>query len=335
MYRNKIPWIYLLALSTFLFFLPEVKNRLQYSEEFYGIAENQIRSYSRPNEVTVQSIRVRLGQAVLAGDTLMVFQPKSLFYKKEDLASQTRLIVIDRQSDQFQLRQQLDQALSKKAFISEEYRIKTDRLWRQKKIADSLANLVFDTPVNNSRFDSEIKALDEMKEIDIKNNENLILALEHAMSQSPDASREKQSSIQAEVARLEEQQKELVLIADTEGMIGQLDIQTGDPVPAYQSLIKIYSVHPNLVTAYISEGYLGKVTFKDSVLIQSISETGYQLKGSILNLGSRIAAVPDRLKKIPELRAWGREVQIEIPADNRLIQGEKVKVIFLAKENLN
>ncbi|MDZ4706942.1 MAG: HlyD family secretion protein [Saprospiraceae bacterium] len=335
MYRNKIPWIYLLALLTFIFFLPKVKNKLQYSEEFYGIAENQIRSYSRPNDVTVQNIRVRLGQSVLAGDTLMIFQPKSLFYKKEDLASQSRLIDIDRQSDQFQLRQQLDQALSKKVLIPEEYRIKTDRLWRQKKITDSLASLVLNAPVNNSRFDSEIKTLDEMKEIDIKNNENLIMALERAMSQSPDPSREKQSSIHAEVSRLEEQQKELVLLADTEGMIGQLEVQNGDPVPAYQSLIKIYSAHPNLVTAYINEGYLGKVTFKDSVLVQSISETGYQLKGSILNLGSRIAVVPDRLKKIPELKAWGREVQIEIPADNRLIQGEKVKVIFLPKENLN
>lgn len=329
---NKVPWIYILALLTFVFFLPKVKNKLQHSEEFYGIAENQIRSYSRPNEVIIQSIRVRLGQSVATGDTLMVFQPKSLFYKKEDLASQSRLVDIDRQSDQFRIRQQLDQALLKKNLIPEEYQVKTDRLVRQKKMADSIASLVLSAPVNNSRFDSEIQALDEMKKIDIKNNEIEIQALERALSLSPDPSREKQSSIHAEVNRLTEQEKELVLVADTEGMIGQLDVQNGDPVPAYQSLIKIYSIHPNLVTSYIGEGYLGKVTLMDSVLIQSISETGYQLKGSILNLGSRIAAVPDRLKKIPELRAWGREVQIEIPEDNRLIQGEKVKVIFLPKE---
>lgn len=331
----KIPWIYLLALLTFVLFLPKVKNKLQHSEEFYGIAENQIRSYSRPNEVIIQSIRVRLGQSISPGDTLMVFQPKSLFYKMEDLASQSRLVDIDRQSDQFQIKQQLDQALLKKNLIPEEYRVKTDRLIRQKKLADSMSRLVLGAPVNNSRFDSEIQVLDEMKKIDIKNNEIEIQALERALSQSPDPSREKQSSIHAEVSRLTEQEKELVLVADTEGMIGQLDVQNGDPVPAYQSLIKIYSIHPNLVTSYIGEGYLGKVTLMDSVLVQSISETGYQLKGSILNLGSRIAAVPDRLKKIPELRAWGREVQIEIPEDNRLIQGEKVKVIFLPNEITN
>lgn len=324
-----------MALLTFVLFLPKVKNKLQHSEEFYGIAENQIRSYSRPNEVIIQSIRVRLGQSISPGDTLMIFQPKSLFYKKEDLASQSRLVDIDRQSDQFQIKQQLDQALLKKNLIPEEYRVKTDRLIRQKKMADSMSSLVLGAPVNNSRFDSEIQALDEMKKIDIKNNEIEIQVLERALSQSPDPSREKQSSIHAEVSRLTEQEKELVLVADTEGMIGQLDVQNGDPVPAYQSLIKIYSIHPNLVTSYIGEGYLGKVTLMDSVLVQSISETGYQLKGSILNLGSRIAAVPDRLKKIPELRAWGREVQIEIPEDNRLIQGEKVKVIFLPKEITN
>lgn len=327
----KVPWIYLLSLLSILFFLPKLKNKIQYSEEFYGIAENQIRSYSRPNEVTIQSIRVRLGQSVSAGDTLMVFQPKSLYYKKEDLASQSRLVAIDRLSDQFQIRQQLDQARIKTKLIHEEYRIKKDRLIRQKNISDSLAGLVLGKAVNNSRFDSELKTLDEMEDIEIRGNESQILSLEKALAQAPDPSKEKQSNIHSEASRLEEQEKELVLIADTEGMIGQLDVQNGDPVPAYQSLIKIYSVHPNLVTSYIGEGYLGKVTLMDSVLIQSISESGYQLKGRILNLGSRIAALPDRLKKIPELKAWGREVQIEIPGDNRLIQGEKVKVIFLSK----
>lgn len=331
----KIPWVYILALLTMVFFLPRLKNKLLYSEEFYGIAENQVRTYSRPNEVTIQNIRVRLGQSVSAGDTLMVFQPKSLFYKKEDLASQSRLIAIDRQSDQFQIRQQLDQALLKKNLILEEYRIKTDRLLRQKKISDSLSKLVFAQDVNNSRFDSEIKTLEDLMQFDIRANDNQIQSLERALAQAPDPSIEKQSNLHTEVSRLEEQQKELVLLADTDGMIGQLDVQNGDPVPAYQSLIKIYSMHPNLVTSYIGEGYLGKVSLLDSVLIQSISEPGYQLKGNILNLGSRIVALPDRLKKIPELKAWGREVQIEIPGENRLIQGEKVKVIFFPKDQIH
>lgn len=331
----KIPWVYILALLTMVFFLPRLKNKLLYSEEFYGIAENQVRTYSRPNEVTIQNIRVRLGQSVSAGDTLMVFQPKSLFYKKEDLASQSRLIAIDRQSDQFQIRQQLDQALLKKNLILEEYRIKTDRLLRQKKISDSLSKLVFAQDINNSRFDSEIKTLEDLMQFDIRANDNQIQSLERALAQAPDPSIEKQSNLHTEVSRLEEQQKELVLLADTDGMIGQLDVQNGDPVPAYQSLIKIYSMHPNLVTSYIGEGYLGKVSLLDSVLIQSISEPGYQLKGNILNLGSRIVALPDRLKKIPELKAWGREVQIEIPGENRLIQGEKVKVIFFPKDQIH
>ena len=55
----------------------------------------------------------------------------------------------------------------------------------------------------------------------------------------------------------------------------------------------------------------------------------YILKGIVVNLGTRITALPERLKKIPELRAWGREVQINIQQDNLFLQGEKVRVQLL------
>lgn len=328
---TKIPWIYILAILSLLIFLPRLKNKLQDSDEFYGIAENQIRSYSRSNDVVIQRIKVKLGQAVLAGDTLMIFQPKSLYYKKQDLASQSRMIDLDRQANQFDIRQQLEQARLRRNSMVEEYRIKTEKLIRQKKISDSLTRIILSAEGTDSRWDAELKTLEELREIEMKNHDHHIQALEIELASAPDPTKEKQSTILSEVIRLEDQEKDLVLLSDTEGMIGQLDVRNGDPVAAYQSLIKIYSTHPNLVTSYIGETYLGKVSLTDSVLIQSMNETGYQLHGKILNLGSRIAPLPDRLKKIPELKAWGREVQIEIPNDNRLIQGEKVKVVFLSK----
>jgi hypothetical protein len=46
--------------------------------------------------------------------------------------------------------------------------------------------------------------------------------------------------------------------------------------------------------------------------------------GVISGLGHRIIEIPERLRKIPELRTYGREVLIEIPNNNHFLQKEKV-----------
>ena len=95
------------------------------------------------------------------------------------------------------------------------------------------------------------------------------------MALTPDPIHEKLNTISNEISRINEQEKELVLIADMNGVVGQLDYQTGDAINAFQSIVKLYSLHPTLVTSYISEQYLGKVTYSDTVIIQSISNGDY------------------------------------------------------------
>lgn len=328
---QKIPWVYILAALCMVWFLPQLKKKIQSAEEFYGIAENQVRSYSKPYDVMIQHINVKLGQSVSIGDTLMIFHPRNLSYKKEDLAAQSRLLDLSRKSAEFEISQELTQVRQQKNLVLENYKIKRDKLVSQKRLMDSLSRLFTSVKTDDHRLVLELKTLDEEMAVELMDLDQRIKRLESSRTQAPAPYLEKKTGILLELDRLAAQQEDLVLIADTDGMIGQLDFREGDPVEAYQSLIRIYSTHPNLVTSYIGEGYLGSVQLMDSVFVQSMSDESFQLKGKILNLGSRITALPDRLKKIPELKAWGREVQIEIPQDNNLIQGEKVKVIYQIK----
>lgn len=328
MQLQRFPWIYLVALITLLWILPRIKKKVQLSEEFYGIAENQIRNYNRSNDVIIESIRVRLGQNVKTGDTLMTFQAKNLYFKKEDLYSSSRMVDINKKADQFQIKQNIDKWEAQKKIITSTYLVKKNKLLAQKRLSDSLSRLITNQPPADKKYEMEINALNEMMQVELDEADHKISELQSLFKLSPDLASEKQTNIRTEINRLQEQEKDLILIADMDGLIGQLDVQRGDPVASYQSLVKIYSSHPNLVTSYISENFIGSVTTTDAVIIESISTPGYQLGGKILNLGARVTALPDRLKKIPEIKAWGREVQIEIPQDNKLIQGEKVKVLF-------
>jgi hypothetical protein len=48
-------------------------------------------------------------------------------------------------------------------------------------------------------------------------------------------------------------------------------------------------------------------------------------------LGSRIVEIPERLRKNPDLKTYGREVLIAIPPSNLFLQKEKVILNLLKK----
>ncbi len=75
---------------------------------------------------------------------------------------------------------------------------------------------------------------------------------------------------------------------------------------------------------YIHEELILKININDSIDIFSSSRPDIQNKGIVKTLGSRIVEIPPRLRKIKELKTFGREIIIEIPPDNPFLQKEKV-----------
>ncbi|MBK9015177.1 MAG: hypothetical protein IPM82_14525 [Saprospiraceae bacterium] len=119
------------------------------------------------------------------------------------------------------------------------------------------------------------------------------------------------------------------------GIVGQLDFLPGEKLTAYTVIMKIYGTHPDVVTTYIGDGRLAEIKLSDTLTVSSINQPEYQVSGVVLGLGTRIKELPERLRRIPELKAWGREVQLQIPLDNTFLQGEKVKVTMMRKHGFS
>jgi hypothetical protein len=62
----------------------------------------------------------------------------------------------------------------------------------------------------------------------------------------------------------------------------------------------------------------------DPFLIRSAVDPTQTCEGVVTGLGSRVVEIPGRLRKIPEVKIYGREVVVSIPAENPFIQREKV-----------
>ncbi len=111
-------------------------------------------------------------------------------------------------------------------------------------------------------------------------------------------------------------------------MIGNVHVKAGEYLPSFKPLITLYEPNPSQVIAYVHESLLVKVNVGDKFIVQSMQDENNKFEGQVVGLGSRIVEIPERLRKMPDLKTYGREVVIKIPVDNSLLQKEKVKILF-------
>ena len=83
----------------------------------------------------------------------------------------------------------------------------------------------------------------------------------------------------------------------------------------------------------VHESLILQVKTGDSLLVASSLHPSHQIIGVVLGLGSRIVEIPSRLRKTPELKTYGREVLVQIPANNPFLQKEKVMLNSLDAED--
>lgn len=114
------------------------------------------------------------------------------------------------------------------------------------------------------------------------------------------------------------------LVAPSDGVIGNIHCKEEEHIPSFETLVTFYEPNPTLVKGYVHENLIVHVSLKDSFMISSIKDERVSCYGTVTGLGSRIVEIPERLRKMPDLKTYGREVLVQIPATNNFLQKEKV-----------
>jgi len=116
------------------------------------------------------------------------------------------------------------------------------------------------------------------------------------------------------------------ITAPADGLIGNIHCKEGEHVPSFTTLISFYEPHPTLVKGFVHEDLILEVNVGDEFKVNSLKDITIAYSGKVIGLGSRIIEIPSRLRKLPDLKTYGREVTISIDANNRLLQKEKVSL---------
>jgi hypothetical protein len=132
---------------------------------------------------------------------------------------------------------------------------------------------------------------------------------------------------------LTEEKRKLFIVSQINGIIGAVYFKDGEKVSPFTPIITLHTESPSFISGYINEITYSSIQLGQTVRIQSLAQEGTTLTGVVTGIGSKIVEYPIRLRRLPEVQMWGREIIIKIPEQNKFLLGEKVIISPLQKKS--
>ncbi len=301
---------------------------------FYGFAESNETEINYNYPVVVDQILVTPGQAVKKNDTLMKISRR---LAKESLEDQDFRIA-ELKAEEALWRQKKESEIAEEEQIKqtklEEADIQIRRIEKELAFKKSISQELKSISPATSAYQPLEDQLVELKAEKENTRQSYELRLKGLRSEL----RLGYSPYQEQIKRLaaeqefEEGQKiqHILVTAPTDGLIGNISCKEEEHIPSYTTLLSFYEPHSGLVNGYVHEDLTLQVQIGDSFVATSLKDPDMAYPGRVIGLGSRIVEIPTRLRKMPEIKTYGREVLIEISKDNRFLQKEKVSLRYIS-----
>ena len=297
---------------------------------FYGVAENQETQINLDYPVTVNRIHVSQGQFVSKGTLLMEVSRMDLDFKMSDLTqgiaelqAQDRLNVTEIRGELARLRAE---RAEKTGEIQAEIRVLESERALNRNLFRDLKSLPAADSIGEdaSPYTAKINALREELRLAAEPFDAEIARLQQTLKIAGEPARAQIGKLQKEIELYQKERDRLKIFAPSDGLVGAIHCQTGENIPDFDPMISFYEQTPNTVVAYVHESMILQIGVGDSLNVISSLHPAERCRGRVSGLGHRVVEIPERLRKIPEIKTYGREILVEIPANNNFLQKEKV-----------
>ena len=300
---------------------------------FFGIADNQEQSVSFQEAVKILEINVIEDQYVERGTVLLRAERNDLAAQKNQLHSQIEELSAQQNESKIKIEAEIRvlRAQEKTELARLDAQISELRSKQQQNI-ELYKNILGTSPKGQTPdpLQAQIHSLQNQRRLIRRSIQTQINALLSRIKaeKAPIIVRKKQMA--RNLDEINRQEEELTIRADFSGRIGNISYKKGERVAAFQPILTVYGLYPKMVKGYIHENVSNDVKIGQRVWIhsQSSKNRDVAIEGRVESLGSRIVEYPERLKKNPNVRSWGREVNIRLPINNSLLLGEKVQISF-------
>lgn len=321
--------LYLVALILAYFLYSYSQKSTESSEMFFGFAENKETEINLDYPVKVDKIMVKPGDFIEAGTQLAELTQITLSKEINDeqlrineLTSEFMTKKNDIESEISVLQSEMNQEL--KEIDAEIEKLKSERKFKES-LSSGLKTIDIKPGLESQKvFDTELKTLNEKKDL-IKSNYGTKISSKNLRIE--DEKGIYNSAVKrhnSDVGFAEEKMKKLDLKSPSNALVGNVHIKEGEYIQSFKTMVTLYEPNPTLVAGFVHESMIVDVEVGDKFFIRSALNQDHRCTGVVTGMGSRIVEIPERLRKMPELKTYGREVLIAIPADNKFLQKEKV-----------
>ena len=301
---------------------------------FFGFAESNETAINYNYPVVVNDILVRPGEPVREGQPLLEVSRRKA---KETLADQDyRIAELASEERLYQTRKQDQLAELRARHETKLLEIDQDLTEAQRKLSNATSLLeglqtVRSEPGDYQPLRNRIQDLKVLRARTQVQNEREEAAITNQLRLGGDPYRARTERIRAEAA-FDSTQREIpfTVTAPADGLVGNIQVKEDEHVPSYETLLSFYEPHSTIVSGYLHEDQTPKVNLGDRFEVYSLKDATVRYPATSIGLGSRIVSIPTRLRELPTFETYGREVILEIPADNVFLQKEKVGIRLIA-----
>ena len=307
---------------------------------FFGFAENKELEIRLEHPSSIENIYVTAGSKVKKGDLLMEVTRSSLELTQSDLMHEIATLESQLKFRASSLQSSINQLEGQKAAKESEIQSQIAQLESEISIKKSLIkDLESIQPMNDSQGKSpntiKIEGLKKELRLVVKPIDAQIKKLKGELYASANPIKIQIKKLKHELGIVNREEDKLSIYAPNDGVVGSIFCKVGEQFSAYNTLITFYQKNPTQVKAYVLENLILNVNMGDSVWVSSSVQANTQCRGKIIGMGSRIIEIPERLRKNPAFKTYGREIQIEISPNNDFLQKEKVTLKSIIKRDEN
>jgi HlyD family secretion protein len=303
--------------------------------QFFGLTEDHEQAVSFQEPVEITEIAVIEGQYVEQGSVLLRAKRSELDGQKILLNSQIDELNARQGESAATIRAQIRVLQAKKSAELAKIDMQIQQLQSKRRLNVDLYKKITGNSLDTLATDGvdpmveQENLLRQQKQYLANSIQAQINALRTQLSASKKPISVKKHQVEDRLAELNRQAQELIVRADFTGRIGSINFKQGERVPAFKGVMTVHGLYPEYVKGYIHENVSNDAKIGQRVWVYaSRNHKQAPVSGVIESLGSRIVEYPDRLKVNPQVRSWGREVNIRLEKNNPLLLGEKVQISF-------
>lgn len=323
---NLLYWLLIPVLCAALWMLQKDMNN--HKNEFLGFAENKESEINLDFDVIMSKILVNTGDKVQKGQILAEAESFEFDEEIRQSAIQIKGLQIKTLENKSEIRAEI-------AKLEKDMTEKTAAILTRIKNVE--ADMQFYTSLHskvksssdtiNSISPSQIMLENLREELaEIKGSYSRLISHYKKQLSVPESTEADIMKLGSQTGFLEQKKKKLSITAPYDGVVGTINVREGEHVKAFSGIISFYELTPPTVTGYLNEKFVAGFEKGDTVVLSSLYHPEKKVSGIVLGKGHRIIEIPEKFRKMPEIKTYGVEIFIKINPDNQFLQKEVLKI---------